>query len=208
VNSNCPVSTEITPDLAHARRPLIEQRRKDGNLEDDGQFLRLMMAGEERGFVTLYRKYQAQVYRFSLQIGGIRHIAEEVTQETFLALMKAPHKYQGERGPLLLYLFGIARNLVWKSARKDRLYAALDRELPASLPDLANDLARKQQAMRVRHAILSLPRRYREVIVLCSLQELSYEQAATVVGSSIGTLRSRVHRAKQLLLRKLEGEIA
>ena len=107
MNWNCPVSTEITPDLAHARRPSIEQRRKDGNLEDDGQFLRLMMAGEERGFVALYRKYQAQVYRFSLQIGGVRHIAEEVTQETFLALMKAPHKYNGERGPLLLYLFGI-----------------------------------------------------------------------------------------------------
>jgi RNA polymerase sigma factor (sigma-70 family) len=181
------------------------------DLEDDGQLLRLMIAGEECGFVVLYRRYQAPVYRFCLQVGGIPHIAEEVTQETFLALMRAPHKYQGERGPLLLYLFGIARNLVWKSARRDRRYAALDddRDLPGPVSDLANDLERKQQAMRVRHAILSLPRKYREVIVLCSLQELSYEEAARVVGSSIGTVRSRMHRAKQLLLRKLkEGRSA
>jgi RNA polymerase sigma-70 factor (ECF subfamily) len=178
----------------------------DSGLEDDGKCLQLMIAGEERGFVSLYRKYQAPVYRFSLQIGGIPHIAEDVTQETFLALMRAPHKYQGERGPLLLYLFGIARNLVWKTARRDRLYAALDedRELPAFLPDLDNNLVRKEQVIRIRHAIWSLPRKYREVIVLCSLQDLSYEQAATVVGSSIGTVRSRMHRAKQLLLRKLK----
>jgi len=178
----------------------------DSYLEDDGKLLQLMIVGEERGFVSLYRRYQAAVYRFSLQISGSRHVAEEVTQEAFLALIRAPHKYQTDRGPVLLYSFGIARNLVWKSARRDRLFATLDddRESPvSSLPDLAGDLARKEQVIRVRHAVLSLPRKYREVIVLCSLQELSYEEAAAVVGSSIGTVRSRMHRAKQLLLRKL-----
>ncbi|HMJ23144.1 MAG TPA: RNA polymerase sigma factor [Terriglobales bacterium] len=186
---------------------LPEMDANDTGLEEDGKLLQLMIAGEERGFVSLYRRYQSRVYRFSLQISGIRHVAEEVTQETFLALIHAPHKYRTERGPLLLYLFGIARNLAWKNARRDRLFAALDdhRELPVFyVPDLANDLARKKQVLQVRHAILSLPRKYREVIVLCCLQELSYEQAATVVGSSIGTVRSRMHRAKQLLLRKLE----
>jgi RNA polymerase sigma-70 factor (ECF subfamily) len=183
----------------------------DSSLENDGELLQLMMAGEEFGFVSLYRKYQAPVYRFSLQICGRPHIAEETTQETFLALIRAPHKYKGERGPLLLYLFGIARNLVWKSARRERSFTPLDNdwEVPASSPDLANELAGKEQTIRVRQAIVSLPRKYREVIVLCSLQELSYQAAATVVGSSIGTVRSRMHRAKQLLLRKLrQGELA
>jgi RNA polymerase sigma-70 factor (ECF subfamily) len=197
--------TRAIPNIKEFWR-LPEMEVNETGFEDDGELLQLMIAGEERGFVAIYRRYQAPVYRFSLQIGGIRHIAEEVTQETFLALIRAPHKYQGGRGPLLLYLFGIARNLVWKSARRDRLYAALDdeRELPDSLSDLANDLARKEQGVRVRDAVLSLPRKYREVIVLCSLQELSYEEAATVVGSSIGTVRSRMHRAKELLLRKLK----
>lgn len=179
----------------------------DSGHEEDGNLLQLMMAGDEGGFVSLYRKYQAPVYRFSLRASGSRQVAEEVTQEVFLALFRGPSKYESDRGPLLLYLFGIARNMVWKSARRDRLYADFDddRELPASfVPDLANELARKQQVAGVRRAVLSLPRKYREVIVLCFLQELSYEEAAAVVGSSIGTVRSRVHRAKRLLLRKLD----
>jgi RNA polymerase sigma-70 factor, ECF subfamily len=184
---------------------LPEMDLNDADLEDDTRLLRLMVAGEERGFVDLYRKYQGPVYRFALQICGIRHIAEEVTQETFLSLIRAPRNYHADRGPLLLYLFGIARRLAWKSARRDRVYEGLnnDRDLPVSLPEFADDFARRDEAKRVRHAILSLPRKYREVIVLCSLQELSYEEAARVVGSSIGTVRSRMHRAKQLLLRKL-----
>ena len=174
-------------------------------LEDDTRLLCLMMDGEERGFVDLYRKYQGPVYRFALQICGIRHIAEEVTQETFLSLIRAPQNYHCDRGPLLLYLFGIARRLVWKNARRDRLHEEFnkDRELPVSMPDFADDVARQHEAKRLRHAILSLPRKYREVIVLCSLQELSYEGAAMVVGAAIGTVRSRMHRARQLLLRKL-----
>jgi RNA polymerase sigma-70 factor (ECF subfamily) len=190
---------------------LPEMDITDLQLEDDGKLLQLMAVGEERGFVSLYRKYQARVYRFSLQVSGIPQIAEEVTQETFLALMRAPSKYQAERGSLLLYLFGIARNLAWKSARRSRLFAALDddQDLVVHVPDLAGDMARREQVRRVREAVLSLPRKYREVIVLCSLQEFSYEEAASVVGSSIGTVRSRMHRAKRLLLRKLsEGGLA
>lgn len=186
---------------------LPEMDLNDADLEDDGKLLQLMIAGEERGFVALYRKYQSQVYRFSLQISGVRHVAEEVTQETFLALIRAPHKYRSDRGPVPLYLFGIARNLVWKSVRRERFFGAIDddQKVPETCPqDLAGDLVRKERATWVRYAVLSLPRKYREVIVLCALQELSYEQAATVIGSSIGTIRSRMHRAKQLLLRKLK----
>jgi RNA polymerase sigma-70 factor, ECF subfamily len=185
---------------------VLEMDVNEVDLEDDARSLQLMIAGEERGFVALYRKYRTHVYRFSLQVSGTRHVAEEVTQETFLALIRAPHKYRSERGSLLLYLFGIARNLTWRNARRERLFGIMsdDRELPdAGMPDLATDLARKEQATRVRHAVLSLPQKYREVVVLCALQELSYEQTATVIGSSIGTVRSRMHRAKQLLLRKL-----
>jgi RNA polymerase sigma-70 factor (ECF subfamily) len=178
----------------------------DLDLEEDGEWLQLMMAGEERGFVSLYQKYRARVYRFSFQLGGLRQVAEEATQETFLALIRGPQKYKADRGPLVLYLFGIARNLVWKSMRRDRFFvAAPDHQEWAAIstPDLATDLAKQQQVTQVRQAILCLPRKYREVVALCSLQELSYEEAASVLGCSIGTVRSRMHRAKQLLLRKL-----
>ena len=187
---------------------LPEMDLLNANLEDDRQLLQAMMAGEEQGFVALYRKYQGPVCRFALQMCGLRHVAEEVTQDTFLSLIRTPRNYQSDRGPLLLYLFGIARRLVWKSARRDRLYAALDSEqdLPSALPDFADDCARKDEAKRLRQAISALPRKYREVIALCSLQELSYDDAAAVVGCSIGTVRSRLHRARQLLLRKLRED--
>lgn len=192
--------------------PIPQMDVNEPAFEDDRELLQLMIAGEERGFVALYRKYRVQVYRFSLQISGAQHVAEEVTQETFLVLIRAPHKYRSERGPLLLYLFGIARNLAWKNARRESRFGAIDdeQELPETrAQDLANDLAEKEQAIRVRHAVLRLPPKYREVIVLCALQELSYEETAAVIGSSIGTVRSRMHRAKQLLLRKLtEGGLA
>ena len=181
----------------------------DAGLEDDRQWLQWMVAGEERGFVTLYRKYQGPVYRFAFHVCGIHHIAEEVTQETFLSLIRAPHNYRCDRGPLLLYLFGMARRLVWKNVRRERIYETLDgdRDVPVSSSDFVDDFVRQHEATRLRHAILSLPRKYCEVIVLCSLQELSYEDAAVVVGCSIGTVRSRMHRGKQLLLRKLtEGK--
>jgi RNA polymerase sigma-70 factor (ECF subfamily) len=190
----------------------LPQMGVNPGLENDGDLLQLMIAGQESGFVTLYRKYQLQVYRFSLQISGSQHVAEDVTQETFLLLMRAPHKYHGERGPLVLYLLGIARKLAGKRVRRERRFDAIEdeQELPqAGAHDLAGAFARKEQEIRVRNAILFLPRKYREVIVLCSLQELSYEQAAAVIGTSIGTVRSRIHRAKKLLLRKLsEGGLA
>jgi RNA polymerase sigma-70 factor (ECF subfamily) len=179
----------------------------DSGLEDDGQLLQLMLGGEERGFVSLYRKYQASVYRFSLHLSGRQHLAEDVTQETFLVLIRAPLRYQPERGPLLLYLFGIARKLAWKSMRRERLFSSLDRDHtiePVCLPDLAGDISRKREVMQLRDAILSLPLKYREVAVLCCLQELSYEEASAVIGCSLGTVRSRLHRAKDLLLRKFK----
>src|SRR5215470_316532 len=178
----------------------------DSTPEDDRQLLQLMLAGEERGFTSLYKRHQASVYRFSLQISGRPHLAEDVTQETFLVLIRAPHRYQPERGPLLLYLFGITRKLAWKSIRRERFSSTLDEDhvQPVWLPDLAGDLERKREAMQLTGVILSLPRKYREIAVLCALQELSYEEAATVVGCSVGTVRSRLHRAKDLLLRKLK----
>jgi RNA polymerase sigma-70 factor (ECF subfamily) len=175
--------------------------------ETDSELLGQMMLGDEHGFLCLYRKYQQPVYRFCLRISGSGHIAEEATQETFMVMIRAPQQYDPERGPLLLYLFGIARHLLWGSMKKERLFTSLedDWEQPAAGDsDMLANLAKNEQAEQIRQAILALPRKYREVIVLCALQELSYAEAASVVGCSIGTVRSRVHRAKQILIRKLK----
>jgi RNA polymerase sigma factor (sigma-70 family) len=69
--------------------------------------------------------------------------------------------------------------------------------------DVNATLERRQTLLRLRRAILSLPRRYREVIVLCDLQDVSYNDAAVAVGCAVGTIRSRLHRARHLLSQKM-----
>jgi RNA polymerase sigma-70 factor (ECF subfamily) len=68
-----------------------------------------------------------------------------------------------------------------------------------------SDLARSEQIASVRQAVVSLPAPYREAVVLCELQELSYAEAAAAAGCSVGTIRSRLHRARAILAKKLEG---
>ncbi len=168
----------------------------------DGDLLRRMWAGDEEAFTSLYRRHQAMVYRFALQMSGRTEIAEEVTQDVFMLLMRETKQYDPARGPLPAFLYGVARNFVRR---------ALGRERPSSLPieetvaegDVLGDLTRSERIESLRQAIVTLPASYREVIVLCELHELDYEAAATVIGCPVGTVRSRLHRARALLTVKM-----
>src|SRR5262249_31627490 len=94
----------------------------------DEQLLQRMLAGSEEAFTALYRKRQGNIYRFALQMSGSCSVAEEVTQEVFMLLMSQGHRYEPTRGPLVSYLYGIARNFVLRSLEKDRLYVSLETE--------------------------------------------------------------------------------
>jgi RNA polymerase sigma-70 factor (ECF subfamily) len=182
------------------------------NLPSDDDLLRRMIGGEEEAFTALFRRYQSAVYRFAWQMSGKTETAEEVTQEVFLALMRDGRRYDAQRGPLLAYLYGVARNHVLRLLEQDRPYAAsLDDPdsdasgQPVSPGDVLEDLTREERLQALRQAILSLPPPYREVIVLCELHELDYVEAAAVLGCPVGTVRSRLHRARALLLWKLRA---
>ncbi len=171
-----------------------------------------MLAGDEAALAELYRRLQGGVYRFALQMSGSSPLAEDVTQEVFMALMRDGTTYDSARGPLNWFLLGIARNLVRQRLRRERFYAAQagdssGRSLVGELPivnDPLDELSRTETIEVVRRAVLSLPPRYREVVVLCELQELSYAEAAGVLGCAIGTVRSRLHRARALLIEKMQ----
>ncbi len=177
----------------------------------DNELLRSMLAGDEEALALLYRRRQGSVYRFALQMSGSKSIAEDVTQEVFLFLMREGHVFDPARGSLSAFLLGVARNHVLRRLRVDQLLTPIGDEGdddPALLPsdsDLRplDDLARAETIELVRKAVLSLPAKYREVIVLCELQDVSYGEAAEVLGCAIGTVRSRLHRARALLLAKL-----
>jgi len=176
----------------------------------DSDLLQSMLAGDEDALAELYRRRQAGIYRFALQMSGSPSLAEDVTQEVFIALLRNGKSYDSTRGPLAWFLLGIARNLMRQRLGREQFYAPLgddQSEGPANkLQSPANpldDLSRSETIEAIRAAVLSLPPRYREVVVLCELQELSYAQAAGVLNCAIGTVRSRLHRARALLIEKM-----
>ena len=134
-------------------------------------------------------------------------MAEDVTQEVFLALIENGERFDPSRGTLLSFLYGIARNLVLRRIEKKRpedLEAADDF---AADEDLLDDLTRRETIEHVRRAVLSLPPIYREAVVLCDLESASYEEAAAALECPVGTVRSRLSRGRAILGQKL-GSIA
>ena len=177
----------------------------------DTELLRSMLAGDDEALTLLYRRRQAGVYRFALQMSGSKSIAEDVTQEVFLFLMREGNVFDPARGSVSAFLFGVARNYVLRRLRTEQLLAPLNDEAEDDIPMLQagtdlcplEDLTRAETIESVRKAVLSLPAKYREVVVLCELQDVSYGETAEILGCAIGTVRSRLHRARALLLAKL-----
>jgi len=181
----------------------------------DDELLRLMTGGDEEAFTALYRRHQGNIYRFALLMSGSPATADDVTQEVFMALMRGGHTYDSARGPLAAFLYGIARNQVLRRRRWEGVCDSLEEEtedgetvaarnLIAHDNPLAN-IVRDEMINAVRQAVLALPARYREVVVLCDFQELSYAEAALALDCALGTVSSRLNRARTLLADRLRA---
>jgi RNA polymerase sigma-70 factor (ECF subfamily) len=179
--------------------------------QTDEQLLAQALDGNEDAFTALYRRRQGPVYRFALHMSGSPQVAEEVTQDVFMFLLQRGRGFDPSRGAVGAYLFGVARNYVRRAREKSHSEAAMttpaEDDDPALVTDFdpVGDIARGQTSKAVWKAVLSLPEHYREAVVLCDLQELSYAEAAEALGCAIGTIRSRLHRAHEMLVRKLQN---
>jgi RNA polymerase sigma-70 factor, ECF subfamily len=176
---------------------------------DDLLLLERMRQGDEDAFAAIYAAHHPPIYRYALQMCGAA-AADDVVQETFMALLQQPNRYEADRGPLVNYLFGIARHHVIKRIASSPSEVSIDEDGAAaedvfSMPALTplEDLSRAETVDAVRAAIRSLPAPYREVVVLCELEELDYAAAAALIACPLGTVRSRLHRARALLASKL-----
>jgi len=172
----------------------------------DGDLLRLMAAGSEDAFGKLYERWSPSVYRFAMHMSGDQHIAEEVTQDTFMILVRRPTMFDETRGTLVSWLLGIARNRTRRALGASLDEDCLDETTDCPSPsDLLTDLTRREMIDAVRQAVASLPPVYREVVVLCDLQEMDYRDAAAALDCPVGTVRSRLHRARTMLMTKLQA---
>jgi RNA polymerase sigma-70 factor, ECF subfamily len=192
-------------------------------LNDDALLLRRILDGDEEAFTLLYRRKHPAIYRFALHMSGNSALAEDVTQEVFMTLIRDASRFDPERGTLGGFLYGIARNHLRRRWEQERSSVPLpetadeiDRIIasgPAAnsrgggnvtaFPAPRDEFAQVECVTRVRQAIATLPENYREVVVLCELDELSYEAAAELLECPVGTVRSRLHRAKSILMEKL-----
>jgi RNA polymerase sigma-70 factor (ECF subfamily) len=213
---------------------------------DEGLLLRRMVAGDEAAFTLLYRRKHPAIYRFALHMSGNAAMAEDVTQEVFMTLIRDAKRFDPARGTLGGFLFGIARNHLrrrWEQERNSVPLPESADELDAMMARSGtgrvggknggsgygngngnghsngngngnghgvsaymlqrDDFASLENVQRVRQAIATLPENYREVVVLCELDELSYEDAAAALDCPVGTVRSRLHRARAILVEKL-----
>ena len=171
-----------------------------------------MLGGDAQAFEALYDRRQGGIYRYALRMSGSPTIAEDVTQEVFLSLIRDYSGYQESRGTVKSYLYGIARHRLFRRLERERSLVSLNGNDEAaetayaqlrSSADPFSELARSELVDVVRQAILSLPANFREVVVLCYLQEMNYADAAEVIECPIGTVRSRLARARSLLMNKL-----
>jgi RNA polymerase sigma-70 factor, ECF subfamily len=184
---------------------------------DDADLVRRLDGGDTEAAQALYQRHVAGLLRFAVAICGCRQTAEDAVHDTFIELLRHPGRFDSRRGSLGAYLYSIARHRMARIARTSRRSVQLEPEEPreplgepqsAATSDrllTTEDEAERSHAIaQVRAAILALPLLHREVIALCDLEELPYADVALILNCPVGTVRSRLHRARAQLAQQLQ----
>jgi RNA polymerase sigma-70 factor (ECF subfamily) len=189
-----------------------------GDLTPDIELIRQMRNGDQLAFVSLYRRHHAALYRYAVLRCGSTQAAADVVQDVFMGLMTDHYRYDALKGNLLYFLFGVARNVAMKfdAITNHRFSNALnlendgddeERDQVELASDEMNPLERllsQQMAEDLRAAIACLAPHYRDVLILYELQELSYLDIADICQINVGTVRSRLSRARLALAERLQ----
>lgn len=192
------------------------------DLLPDIELVRRMRNGDQAAFVALYRRHQAALYRYVVLRCGSTQVAADVVQEVFVGLMSNQYHYDGLKGNLLYFLFGVARNLAMKfdevtqhrfqnlesvstlsDSESDDMDESMD--VMSEEPNPLERLLQHQMAEDLRVAINDLLPHYRDVLILYEMQEMSYLDIADICRINVGTVRSRLSRARQALAERLQA---
>jgi len=157
--------------------------------------------GDQAAFLELYDRYREPIFRFAYRLLGSVEIAEDVTHDCFLSLIRKPENYRPERASLKTYLYAAARNLALKHFRSQGRETGMDEiaEEPQEAPSRGplRRLLDEELATQVREAILSLPPLQREALILFQYEGLSLSEVAEIEGTDVGAVKARLYRARE-----------
>ena len=163
--------------------------------------------GDQAAFLELYDRYREPIFRFAYRLLGSVEIAEDVTHDCFLSLIRKPENFRPERASLKTYLYAAARNLALKHFRSQGREADLEEvtEEPKDSPRRGplRKLLDEELATQVREAVFSLPPLQREALILFEYEGLSLNEVAEIAGTDAGAVKARLYRAREGLRRML-----
>jgi len=172
---------------------------------DDSERMARLAAGDTGALRELYERHGRALLRFSSAMCRSRQAAEDLVHDTFVALLRGPHLFDPAQGTAYNYLCGVLRHRISRHFRQQKRWVALadDDSAAAHEAGPADEVARSEVSAVFRQAMLELPLQHREIIALCDLEELPYHAVAAILDCPIGTVRSRLHRARALLTIRL-----
>jgi len=160
-------------------------------------------AGDSAAFNELYTRHRSAIFRFSYRLSGSVEVAEDITHDCFLSLIKKPENFLPGRASMRTYLFSAARNLWLKQLRNSGRESAIeelgeDRFIAVGKEPLRRVLD-DELSVKVQEAVSSLPPLQREALVLFEYEGLTLSEIASMVGTDVGAVKSRLHRARERL---------
>ena len=173
----------------------------------DERLLEQAGEGDQAAFRELYDRYREPIFRFAYRLLGSVEIAEDVTHDVFLSVVRKSENYRPERASLKTYLYAAARNLALKHFRGHGRETGLDEvsEEPKDSPRRGplRKLLDEELATQVREAVFSLPPLQREALILFEYEGLSLNEVAEIAGTDAGAIKARLYRAREGLRRTL-----
>jgi RNA polymerase sigma-70 factor (ECF subfamily) len=151
-------------------------------------------------FQAAFDQHKDAVYRFVWRMSGSAAAAEDITQDVFVGLLRHPNRFDPARGTLRAFLLGIARNLALKRWRAEHKFEPLDEEAVVAQ---SIDVERADIGDAVGRAVRALRPLQREVVILAEYEGLTLAEIARAVDADVGTVKSRLHRARENLRRLL-----
>ena len=212
-------SKSMTFDDEEVGRAVVSTQTSAALGTDESLFVDKLRAGDAVAFETLIDRYSGNIYALLFRLTENAEEAADLTQDTFLRALRSIKSFRGD-SELKTWLFRIAINesrnrFRWWKRRKRELTISLDATIGDSDTMLSDTLAdhsvspeetalSHEREYAIKVAMLEIPDVYREAIVLCDIEGLSYEETAAALGVGIGTVKSRISRGREELRRRLK----